>query len=90
MKNVAQRVAFAAIAVSVHQTKIFGSRTTAPREWDDVVEFDLVVSHWLVATLAYLTVTADDFQHDIPRNRAAVGSQVFRFGQRLRYEEDGA
>jgi hypothetical protein len=37
-----------------------------------VVELDVVVTHWLMATLADLTITANDLQHDFPRDHTGM------------------
>lgn len=55
-----------------------------------MVKLHFVVAHWLMTTLADLTVTADDFEHDLTRDRAGVRAYVFGLGERLRYEEDRA
>ena len=52
-----------------------------------MVEFDLIIPHRLMTTLANLPVAANDLQHDLSRNGTAVSPSVSRFSKGFRYEK---
>src|ERR1700682_3734510 len=61
--------------------RFFRCGGTPLRVRDDVIELNFVVPHWFPALLTYLTVSAHDFEHHVPRNIPAYPSAFFRFGE---------
>jgi hypothetical protein len=55
-----------------------------------MVKLYFVIPYGLMATLADLTVAADDLEHDLARDRTGVRPAIFSLSKRFRHEVYGA
>jgi hypothetical protein len=71
------------------ESKVVGIRGATAREWNHVVELDLIVANGVSTLLADLAIAADNLEHDFSRYDPSMCTQVLRLSQRLRDEIDG-
>ena len=90
MQDLLKGVALLAIALTMHDPEIFDCGPAALRKRNDVIELDFPVRDGLVASLAYLPVAADYFQHHFPRDGAGMTPSSLRLSHQLRHKEDRA
>jgi hypothetical protein len=89
-KQFLEGCALGAIAFSMEEPKVVGSVGAALRERNDVIKLNLVIRDSFVTPLANLSVSPNDFKHDISWNSTPDVSPLFRLSCPLRGEKNGA